>query len=249
MKLSCVILTKNNEKTINKCLDSLINVHDELIVIDDHSSDATKFLIKKKYNNARIIKRNLNNDFASQRNFAIKNANFDNVMMIDSDEFLSSELNKRILDLKKSGKDTTQTRFWSIRRNISVVGFSDENYKQRPLIFNKNEKFEKKIHERLVPRQGIKYSRLSGPLYHDKQLDIEGMLKDIHYYAKMKAEGNLSNNYFHIKMLCLFIFTVLKFIFVRRYYQFGFSGILYSLAISSTSIWAGLHYEEIKKKR
>ena len=49
LKLSAVIITYNEERYIDKCLKSLTNVADEIIVVDSYSTDNTK-IICKKYN-------------------------------------------------------------------------------------------------------------------------------------------------------------------------------------------------------
>ena len=75
MNLSAVILTKNEEKYIRECLNSL-SFCDEIVVIDDYSEDNTLKIIqnsKIKITNQKlkikIYNRNLNGDFAAQRNF------------------------------------------------------------------------------------------------------------------------------------------------------------------------------------
>ena len=46
-KLSAVIITFNEEKNIERCLKSLANVVDEIIVVDSFSNDNTKSICKK----------------------------------------------------------------------------------------------------------------------------------------------------------------------------------------------------------
>ena len=87
--ISVVVLTKNEEKNIGDCLDS-ISWCDETIVIDDHSTDKTVEIAKKK--GARIFMRSLMQDFADQRNYGLEKAKGDWILFIDADERASSAL-------------------------------------------------------------------------------------------------------------------------------------------------------------
>ena len=87
--ISVVILTKNEEKHIGDCLDSL-SWCDEKIVIDDHSDDKTVEIAKAK--GAKVFIRSLHNDFSQQRNFGLEKAQEDWILFIDADERVSSAL-------------------------------------------------------------------------------------------------------------------------------------------------------------
>jgi glycosyltransferase involved in cell wall biosynthesis len=91
--LSAVILTKNESKNISECLSSLKFCQD-ILVIDDFSKDDTKEISQK--HKARVFKRKLNNDFASQRNFGLAKAKNEWVLFIDADERVSTKLVKEI---------------------------------------------------------------------------------------------------------------------------------------------------------
>lgn len=94
--ITAIVLTKNEEEKIAKCLDSL-SFCDEIIVCDDFSTDST-CSIAKKYK-AKILKRHLNQDFASQRNFALNYATNEWVFFVDADEVVSKELASEIINV------------------------------------------------------------------------------------------------------------------------------------------------------
>lgn len=93
MKISVVVLTKNNEAILGECLEAL-SKFDEIIVVDDNSIDNTT-TIAKKYG-AFVYSRNLNGDFAKQRNFGLSKAQNDWVLYIDSDELVDNKLYNEI---------------------------------------------------------------------------------------------------------------------------------------------------------
>jgi len=89
-KVSVLILAKNEEKNIADCIESVKSFADEIIVIDDFSTDKTAEISKNL--GAKIFQRALNGDWSSQRNFAIQQAACDWIFMIDADERATLEL-------------------------------------------------------------------------------------------------------------------------------------------------------------
>lgn len=69
--ISTVVLARNEEKNIKRCLSSL-QWCDEIIVIDDYSTDKTVEIAKKA--KATVYQRALKGDFAEQRNFGLDKA-------------------------------------------------------------------------------------------------------------------------------------------------------------------------------
>lgn len=96
MNLTGVVLAKNEEKNIRKCLSSL-SFCDEILVIDDYSSDKTVKIAKKQ--GAKIYIRKLNKDFASQRNFALDKAKGKWVLFVDADEVVGDQLKREIIQI------------------------------------------------------------------------------------------------------------------------------------------------------
>jgi glycosyltransferase involved in cell wall biosynthesis len=95
MKLSAVVVVKNEEKIIADCLDSL-SFCDEIVVIDDGSEDRTREIAE------RITNKVFDNDKGSEgfveavRKFAIGKATGDWVLIVDADERITPELAKEI---------------------------------------------------------------------------------------------------------------------------------------------------------
>lgn len=93
-KLSVVILAKNEEKFIAACIESVKNFSDEIIVVDDFSTDKTAKICENL--GAKVFQRNLNGNWGEQKNFAIEQASFDWIFLIDSDERVTPELAEEI---------------------------------------------------------------------------------------------------------------------------------------------------------
>ncbi|PIQ50310.1 MAG: glycosyl transferase [Cytophagales bacterium CG12_big_fil_rev_8_21_14_0_65_40_12] len=97
VKISGVVITHNEEKNIGRCLNSLIGICDEILVVDSYSTDRTKEICLKL--GVRFIQ-NAWNGFLAQKNFAQDKAEFDYVLQLDADEVLSPALEKSILGVK-----------------------------------------------------------------------------------------------------------------------------------------------------
>ncbi len=93
--ITAVILTKNEEKNIERCLLSVAFCND-IVLVDDNSTDNTVQVAKKCH--ARVIERALHGDFANQRNFALTLAREDWILYIDADEVVTPGLKKEIVD-------------------------------------------------------------------------------------------------------------------------------------------------------
>jgi len=100
--ISAVVLTKNEEKNIVRCLKSLLWC-DEIIIVDDNSEDETLSVISSRLsairNKIKIYKRNTDRDFSAQRNFGLEKANGEWVFFVDADEVISDELRKEIISV------------------------------------------------------------------------------------------------------------------------------------------------------
>lgn len=97
LKLSGVIITYNEERNIEKCLQSLTSVVDEIVVVDSFSTDQTKNICQR-YNVKFIEQAFLG--YVEQKNFALSQATYNHIVSLDGDEALSEELQKSILNLK-----------------------------------------------------------------------------------------------------------------------------------------------------
>lgn len=98
-KISAVIITFNEEKNISRCVDSLVNVADDIVVVDSFSTDRTKEIcIEKK---VRFVE-HVFEGHIEQKNYAITQALYPFVLSLDADEALSPELEKSIIEIKNS---------------------------------------------------------------------------------------------------------------------------------------------------
>jgi glycosyltransferase involved in cell wall biosynthesis len=98
--LSAVIITYNEGHNIGRCIDSLLPVVDEIIVLDSFSGDDTAAIAKSK---GAIVHQQRFLGYKQQKNAVLSLAHFPHVISLDADEVLSDELIASIHALKKTG--------------------------------------------------------------------------------------------------------------------------------------------------
>ncbi|WP_179861683.1 SunS family peptide S-glycosyltransferase [Bacillus pseudomycoides] len=87
-KVSCAIITFNEEKNIKRCLEGIREKFDEILVIDSGSSDHTVQIINQYFPDVKVYIEPWRNDFSLQRNKAIQHATTDWIFFIDADNYI-----------------------------------------------------------------------------------------------------------------------------------------------------------------
>lgn len=98
-QISVVIITFNEEKNIGRCIDSVLPVADEVIVVDSFSTDKTQEIVLEK--GCRFIQHKFDGHI-EQKNWAITQAKYPHILSLDADEALSDELRNEIISIKES---------------------------------------------------------------------------------------------------------------------------------------------------
>lgn len=181
--ISICIITKNEERNLNTCLERLKSTGYEIVVIDTGSVDASK-KTALKYTD-KVYDFQWCDDFSAARNHAISKASNDYILMVDSDEFLADfhkeELEKLILsNPEKVGR--------IVRNNTYVrdeTGFSSQERINR-LFPKKLYYYTGKVHEQICSRTGKHYDTYPAPVY----LDHSGYDGDLRQ-RKEKSERNI----------------------------------------------------------
>lgn len=232
MKVSAVVLTKNEEKEIFECLSGL-KWCDEVVVIDDCSNDTTVELAKKA--GAKVIINSLDNDFSKQRNFALSKASNDWILFIDSDERFSTALVAEISNLN-SGIFNKYDGFY-IRRIDSIWGKELKNgeagrIKLLRLAKKNSGNWIGKVHE-IWEIKG-KTSQLKNPIMHYPHKNINDFLKGINTYTDIRAK-ELYDRKIKINFSLIFFYPFAKFFnnyFVKLGIMDGIPGIIHATMMS-----------------
>ena len=89
--ISVVIITYNEERNIARCLESVKDIADDVVVVDSFSTDNTESICNA--HGARFVQHTFEGHI-EQKNWAITQAKFPHILSLDADEALDEQLKK-----------------------------------------------------------------------------------------------------------------------------------------------------------
>lgn len=164
--LSVTILTHNEEQSVEACLNSLIGVADEIVVVDSFSGDRTVEICRRY--GCRVSMRHFRG-YGAQRQYATSLTTHPYVLSVDADEVLSEPLRESIKRLKREG---FTHRVYSVRRRNFYCGVALRHSGWEPdvsiRLFNKRYANWnlKDIAERVTFPPSLRPAMLDGELLH-----------------------------------------------------------------------------------
>ncbi len=247
--ISGIVLVKNQQEQLAQCLDAL-SFCEEIIVIDDNSVDDSAQVAAKK--GARVYKRKLNNDFGTQRNWAMEKAKNEWILFVDADEIVSRELATELY--QQTTQFLTDVNGFYIKRVDYLWGkrlrFGDAG-RSRILRLAKKSKgtWRGRVHERwdVIGEIGI----LKNPLFHYPHPTIYEFLKEINYYSSLRAQ-ELFDKKVSVSILAIIFYPFGKFIInyiVKLGFLDGTVGIISALMMSFHSFLVRGKLWQLKHKK
>ncbi|MDE3254836.1 MAG: glycosyltransferase family 2 protein [Bacteroidota bacterium] len=192
-QLSAVIITLNEARNLEQCLQSLEGIADEIIVLDSFSTDAT-LAIAKKYN-CHIVQEKFIG-FGPQKNKAIALASNDWILSIDADECLSEALRMSLLNWKQSKANGV---LYAMNRRTNYAGHWIRFCGWYPdtllRLFNRHQaQFSSAlVHEEVIFEKHLKVLPLKGDILHYSFPFVFTHLRKIVKYAAIGAEHDIQN--------------------------------------------------------
>ncbi len=204
VQISVVVITYNEEKNILRCLQSVQDIADEIIVIDSGSTDKTKEIVLKT--GAKFIHQNFLG-YVEQKNFANQSASNNIILSLDADEELSETLKNSILKVKENwvydgyefNRLTNYCGHW-----VKHSGWYPDR-KIRLFDRNKSKWIGEMIHEELSLINPKNKIRLNGDLLHYSYYTEQDHINQIQNFTDIQAKiiyksGNKPNLFhFYIK--------------------------------------------------
>lgn len=253
IKISAFVIVRNEEKKIERCLDSL-KWCDEIVLIDQSSDDKTVDLAKK-YTKKIFIKPN-SGYCEVDRNFAISQTKNEWNLMLDADEVITDGLRKEIVEEleKNSGKIDVffiPRRTYFLGRWIKGCGWYPGYV---PRLFKKGSViFDDKLHmDGRIISERIKY--LKNHIEHYSYDSIEDWINKMNRYTTITAFEYFKFNkridfISNIKEILIkpFYFFILKYFWLKGYKD-GWRGVFISFSSAFTLIISYFKFLEIKDK-
>ncbi|OGH53681.1 MAG: hypothetical protein A3G15_03075 [Candidatus Levybacteria bacterium RIFCSPLOWO2_12_FULL_40_10] len=243
MKLSVVILTKNEENNILDCVESVSGLS-EIIIVDDYSEDRTLELIKNlNKRNVKIFRNHLNSDFSKQRNFGLSLAKNEWVLFLDADERLSEDLASEISNFEfpprlRSGRAIPNDikGFYIKRRDIiwgRKLNYGETGDIKLLRLARKGEgKWVGRVHETWEIKGRV--GQLEHELLHYPHQTILEFLEEINYYSTIRAE-ELAQDGERVWALSIILYPKAKFVlnyFLKLGFLDGLAGLVVALMMS-----------------
>lgn len=187
IKISAIIIAKDEENNIKRCLESLSSTIDEIIVlIDNNSKDKTEEIVHSFNVIYELVEWK---GYAATKQYAVEKTSNDWILWIDADESLTEELKNEILVFKES---SSEHNAYKIARRAFFLGkwikYSGWYPGYVTRLFNKQFcKFsDNEVHEHLIINGTV--GKLNNDIEHYTDPDIE------HYYNKFNRYTSLAAN-------------------------------------------------------
>jgi len=226
-KISAIIPTLNEEIHIADAIKS-VSFADEIIVIDSFSTDKTIEIAEKL--NVKIIKRKFD-DFSSQKNFAIEQAKYDWIYILDADERVTKEVEKEIIEAVKDPKDFVgfyvRRSFYFSGKKVNYSGWQRD--KVIRLFLKEHCTYIGFVHETI--KANGKLGFLKYKIDHFGYKNYNHFISKIHQYGELKAkelhESGKSVNLFHL--LVKPSFRVFSHFILKMGFLDGYTGLILSI--------------------
>lgn len=238
IKLSVVIITFNEERNIKRCLDSVKEIADEIIIVDSFSTDKTKSIASSF--NVRWIEHAFEGHI-EQKNYALSQATNDYVLSLDADECLTEKL---IAEINKI-KNNCQYDGYVFNRLTNYCGKWINHcgwYPDRKLRLWNKQKGQwggTNPHDKVVMKENASTARIPHDLLHYSYYTITDHLKQVDYFTTIAAKAEYQNGK-RASILFILFSPLIK--FKKSYFlQLGFLDGYYGFVVCAISAHASFY--------
>lgn len=178
LAVSACIITRNEAEKLRRCLACLSKLAADIVVIDTGSQDETAAVVAG-VEVARYFYYEWPDDFSLARNYALKQAKYDQILVVDSDEwFANDKLNQVKAQIERffAQADLSTAVGTFVRLNLTESGWQPSQYLVTRLFSRQYFHYQGKLHERPVPlavERKRQEFRLDIELLHDGYLEPE----------------------------------------------------------------------------
>ncbi|WP_349410171.1 glycosyltransferase [Pseudalkalibacillus sp. SCS-8] len=196
VSISLCMIVKDEEATIERCLNSVKDVVDEINIVDTGSTDRTKEIVSKY--TERVYDFKWENHFAKARNFSFERATKEYILWLDADDVFLEEERRKLAELKENLDPSIDSVTMKYILGMDENGNITSVIRRNRLVKRSNGfKWHGMVHEYLevggnILNSDISLTHLSEKHDHDRNLLIyeqqlkEGnplTIRDLFYYA------------------------------------------------------------------
>ncbi len=228
--ISVVIITFNEEKNLERCLQSVIGVADDIVVVDSFSTDRTKEIVLKF--KARFVE-HVFDGHIEQKNWAITQAKFPHILSLDADEALDETLTRSILEVKNNwtADGYSMNRLTNYCGTWIRHGGWYPDTKLRLWDSRKGSWGGVNPHDEYKMKDNGKVKKLNGDLHHYSYYTINQHLKQVNYFTDILAQQYLEKGR-KASWIKILVNPLVKFIssfFFKKGFIDGFPGFIISM--------------------
>lgn len=235
LPVSAVIIARNEERYIERCLKSLTWA-DEILVVDGESTDRTREICldsqKPWSSKIRVLQRRWTG-FKDQRTFAMNEAKNDWLLVVDSDEECSPELAGKVQELLGRPEGPPAKAYKVHRKEFFLGkhiqhGIWNPSYQDR-FFHRAGVRYLNNIHE--YPQFPQPPQELHEPLIHAPDFSPDRFLDKMNRYTTLEAQDrvNQGQRTHFFRLIGAFPAMFLKNFFYYKAYKDGFHGFVISL--------------------
>ena len=232
--LSVFIITKNEADRIADVINAVKQIADEVLVIDSGSTDNTCEVSAQA--GAKVMF-NKWNGYGQQKIFGENQCRNKWILNIDADEEVSPELT---LEIKNIFEKNLHENFSGFRVRIVNKFRFEKKPKKFAYFYNQLRLYnldcagfkDSSIHDSVCLKENnlAQVGQLKNIIYHQSFRSFTHWIEKINSYSQMQAEDSLKKGKCPSRLKVFFVptFAFLKAYFVRRYFIYGFEGLIYS---------------------
>jgi glycosyltransferase involved in cell wall biosynthesis len=189
MKISGVIIAFNEEKNIRRCIESMLPLVDEIIVVDSFSNDKTVSIAEDL--GAKVTQQHFLGHI-EQKNFAMSLASHFYILSLDADEEISASLKQSIKTIKNSG---VHAKAYSMNRLTQYIDqwirHCDWYPDQKIRLWHKDHgKWSgQNPHDKIELKLNTKVEHLNGDILHYSYQSITDHVQQTNYFTTIAAKA------------------------------------------------------------
>jgi glycosyltransferase involved in cell wall biosynthesis len=250
MNLSIAVITFNEERIIEKMLNSVKDLADEIVIVDSFSTDRTAEICRK-FSNVKFLQKNFEG-YGSQKNFALQQCSGNWILFLDADEIPDAAALKSIKEI--AGKQESDFKVYTIEFSNHFLGKElkyggwGKVFRERFFMKKHGKYSDDVVHETFITSDAI--GTLQGKLHHYTYENIFHHLEKSNRYTsmmaeKMKSKGKKASV---LKILFAPFFQFFKTYFFRLGFLDGLAGFYIAVTASFYTFLKYMKLYEISKK-
>ena len=160
ISISLCMIVKDEERLLKRCLDSVKDIVDEIVIVDTGSKDKTKDIARKYTDKLYDFK--WEDDFSKARNFSFSKATKEYILWLDADDVILKEDKEKLLELKRNLDKNVDIVMMKYNIAYNKNGEVTYSYNRERLVKREKEyKWVSPVHEVIIPSGNIIFSDIA----------------------------------------------------------------------------------------